>query len=267
VQLVFVSTRHDSHAEFTCRALEAGKHVWVEKPLALTLAELKDVAAALRKNPACRLVVGFNRPFSRSARWLSGKLGALSPPMMFYRVNAGQVPSDSWVHDPAVGGGRLLGEGCHFFDFLSYFAGTSAESVHTETPAHGRSDLQATGNFACTVRFQNASVGQLLYSAQGAPSMGKEYFECFTGQSCGSISDYRSAEFFHREEHDSCSPHRQDKGQASLLEAFIACLRQGGPPPMSPEQILESSILTLAAQHSLLTRTPVAVADFRKELA
>jgi predicted dehydrogenase/threonine dehydrogenase-like Zn-dependent dehydrogenase len=266
VQLVFIATRHDSHAELTCQALRAGKHVWVEKPLALSLEELKAVRQALHSNPACRLVVGFNRPFSRSATWLLNKLGTSSPRMMLYRVNAGFVPPDSWIHDPQIGGGRLLGEGCHFFDFLRHVAGAEAESVHTEGPADGRADLQATGNFATTVRFSNGSVGQVLYSSQGSVRMGKERFECFTGQMCGTIDDYRTADFYHRDNHEHCSRHRQDKGQAALLDSFLDCLCQGTPPPMRAEDILESSMLTLAAQQGLELRQPVRLGDLRQQI-
>lgn len=267
VQLVFVSTRHDSHARLACLALRAGKHVWVEKPLALSIDELKEVVRALRENPSCRLVVGFNRPFSPDAQWLFRKLGESAPRMMHYRVNAGFIPADSWIHDPVAGGGRLLGEGCHFFDFLRACAGGEAESVFTQAIGDARKDLQATGNFSATVRFSNGSVGQVLYSSQGAPAMPKEHFECFAGQTCGVIRDYRDAEFFRQEGQERAGRHAQDKGQSRLLECFIECLRDGGPTPMSPEAVVESSLLTLAAQESLLRRAPVDLADLRTSLA
>ena len=263
VQLVFITTRHDSHAALTVKALRAGKHVWVEKPLALTLEQLKEVFQALREHPDARLVVGFNRPFSPAAQWLLPKLSAAAPRMMLYRVNAGVVPADSWVHDPLTGGGRLLGEGCHFFDFLRHAAGAEAESVQTEAAGTTGGELTATGNFAATIRFQNGSVGQLLYSSQGAPRMGKEHFECFSGQTCGALHDYRDAEFFQRDQQERWGRHAQDKGQAALLTAFLAALRQSTPPPMSAAGVLESSLLTLAAQASLVQRAPVRLADLR----
>jgi predicted dehydrogenase len=186
--------------------------------------------------------------------------------MMLYRVNAGFIPPESWVHDPAQGGGRLLGEGCHFLDFLRHAAGAPAESVQVESPARDREDLPATGNFAATVRFANGSIGQLLYSAQGAPGMGKEYFECFAGQACGTLQDYRAAEFFQGSRRSACGKHGQDKGQDALLDAFIQSIRTGGAPPLKPDDILESSVLTLAAQESLLTRRAVAIDALRSQL-
>jgi predicted dehydrogenase/threonine dehydrogenase-like Zn-dependent dehydrogenase len=266
IAAVFITTRHDSHARLACDALKAGKHVWLEKPLALTLEELKEVADALRKNPACRLVVGFNRPFSPSANWLFKKFGSVGPRLMHYRVNAGFIPPDSWIHDPNLGGGRLLGEGCHFFDFLRSAAGARAESVQVEASTASRADLPATGSFAATVRFTDGSVGQLLYSAQGDPRMGKELFECFAGHACGAIHDYRDAEFFQQQRDERMGRHSQDKGQAALLNSFLHCLAAGQPPPAKPEDILESSLLTLAAQQSLLERRPVALSELRKLL-
>lgn len=267
VQVVFVSTRHDSHAKFACDALRAGKHVWVEKPLSLTLDGLRDVVQAMRDNPGSRLVVGFNRPFSQDAEWLFAKLGKSTPRMMHYRVNAGFIPADSWVHDPASGGGRLMGEGCHFFDLLRACAGQAAESVYTETLGTNREDLQATGNFSASIRFSDGSVGQVVYSSQGAPSMPKEHFECFVGQTCGSIHDYREAEFFRQDKRDNLGRHAQDKGQERLLDLFLRCLQSGGPPPISAESLIESSLLTLAAQESLNRRAPVDVDELRRCLA
>ena len=266
-QLVFISTRHDSHARLACQALRAGKHVWVEKPMALSLEDLAETVRAMRENPSCRLIIGFNRPFSPSAEWLFQKVGNTSPKMMHYRVNAGFVPPDSWVHDPVAGGGRLMGEGCHFFDFLRSFAGSEAECVHTQPTGGGRADLQATGNFAATIRFSNGAVGQLLYSSQGAPGMAKEHFECFAGQTCGAIHDYREADFYRQERHERFGRHQQDKGQGRLLDRLIRSLLEGNPSPMIANALIESSLLTLAAQQSLLRQEPVALADLRKQLA
>jgi predicted dehydrogenase len=266
VRLVFITTRHDSHADLAVQALNAGKHVWVEKPLALTAADLKRVWAAWRAHPESRLVVGFNRPFSPAAAWLLGRLPAASPRMLLYRVNAGFIPPDSWVHDPAQGGGRLLGEGCHFFDFLRHAAGANAQAVTVEPLAANRADLPETGNFSATVTFANGAVGQLLYTSQGAPAMGKEYFEGFAAQCSGALHDFRSATFFQGDRREELGRHAQDKGQRALLEAVLASVASGGSPPMSPEAVFESSILTLAAQASLLTRKTVPLADLRREI-
>jgi predicted dehydrogenase len=186
--------------------------------------------------------------------------------MMHYRVNAGFIPADSWVHDPVAGGGRLLGEGCHFFDFLRAFAGAAAESVSVETSGADRKDVQATGNFSATVRYVNGSVGQVLYTSLGAPGMPKEQFECFAGQTCGALDDYRNAEFFRETRREESGKHGQDKGQGALVEAFLKSLR-GGSVAVTHEALIESSLVTLAAQQSLLSGEPVALAELRGALA
>lgn len=267
ISAVFIATRHDSHAELACRALRAGKHVWVEKPLALSLDELREVARALREHPELRLVVGFNRPFSPDAAWLAARLGNAKHRLMHYRINAGAVPASSWVHDPAQGGGRLLGEGCHFFDFLRHFAGARAVRVSTETTSSRREDLRRTENFAATVAFDDGSAGQVLYTAQGAPAMAKESFECFTGGVCGAIHDFKAARFFQGARQERRNAGRQDKGQANLLTAFLASVREGGPPPMTPDDLIESSLITLAAQGSLIEGRAIEVEALRRQLA
>jgi predicted dehydrogenase len=158
-----------------------------------------------------------------------------------------------------------LGEACHFFDFLRFMAGAPTESVSAEPCGEGRADLLATANFAATVRFANGSVGQLIYSAQGAPGLGKERFECFAGQGAGVLDDYQQAEFYRGDRHESCPRHVQDKGQAALLEAVLQSLLGGTAAPMRPEDLLESSLLTLAAQQSLVTRQAVSLAELRRQ--
>jgi predicted dehydrogenase len=220
----------------------------------------------MSERPDLRLVVGFNRPFSKSSQWLRNKFGTPGPIMMHYRVNAGFVPPTSWVHDPETGGGRLLGEGCHFLDFLMNFAGAQATTVRSEAVEADRSDLQATANFTTTVRFENGALGQLLYSSQGAQSMGKEFFEFFAGGFCGSLDDYRIAHFYTPKTHETLPRHVQDKGQGSLLDSFLSSVRAGSKEALSPGQILESSLLTLAAQQSLLTAETVSLENLRREL-
>ena len=176
-----------------------------------------------------------------------------------------QVPADSWVNDMKLGGGRLLGEGCHFFDLLRHAAGAKAELVHVVAHATDRADLPVAANFAATVQFAGGSVGQLLYSAQGATGMPKEHFEIFSGQSCGALHDYRDAEFFQHDRRESMGRHQQDKGQAALLAKFLGSLR-GGSPAVTPEDAIESSVLTLAAQRSLVERQPVRVEDLRRSI-
>lgn len=258
---VFITTRHDSHAALTVAALRAGKSVWVEKPLALSIDQHREVESALRERPALHLVVGFNRPFSPVSTWLREQFAPQAPIMMRYRVNAGLLPASNWTNDPAVGGGRLLGEGCHFLDFMRWFCGSAPVSVHTAAIRGGRADLPATANFAVNVTFADGSVGQLLYTSQGAASLPKEHFEVSCGDRTGVLDDFRSASVLRGA--GATATHElkaQDKGQALLLSAFLRAL-DGGAPAMKADDLLASSLLTLAAQASLERQTVVDIAS------
>jgi predicted dehydrogenase/threonine dehydrogenase-like Zn-dependent dehydrogenase len=262
---VFITTRHDAHAALAAAALRAGKSVWVEKPLALTLDQHRDVEAAWRAHPGLQLVVGFNRPFSPLAAWLRSTLAPQSPVMMCYRVNAGALPAAHWANDPAAGGGRLLGEGCHFLDFMRWFCAARPVSVHTAAVRGGRADLPATANFAVTTTFSDGSVGHLLYTAQGSPSVAKERFEVSCGDRTGLLDDFRSATVCS----GTAAPVKhtlkaQDKGQAALLASFLAAL-DGGPPALQPEALFASSLMTLAAQSSLEQQAVVWLEDFHQQ--
>lgn len=256
---VFITTRHDSHAALATAALRAGKHVWVEKPLALDLSSLSEVEAAWRTRLDLRLVVGFNRPFSPLATWLRETFDPQAPIMMRYRVNAGMLPPSHWTNDPASGGGRLLGEGCHFLDFMRWFCNADATSVHTVALRAARADLPATANFAVNVSFADGSLGQLFYTSQGAPSLPKEHFEVSCGDRTGILDDFRAASVSHGQSAPVQKTLKaQDKGQAALLDAFLAAM-EGSSSALNAESFLASSRLTLAAQASLERQTVIAL--------
>jgi predicted dehydrogenase/threonine dehydrogenase-like Zn-dependent dehydrogenase len=258
---VFIVTRHDSHASLTIDALKAGKSVWVEKPLALNLSELQAVAKTLAQHPR-QLVVGFNRPFSPLATWLRSTMEPQAPMMMRYRVNAGMIPASHWTNDPAAGGGRLLGEGCHFLDFMRWFCQSTPVSVHTAAMRSDRTDLPPTANFAVNVTFANGSIGQLFYTSQGSPTVPKEHFEVSCGDRTGILDDYCAASVVT----GSGAPvykktGTQDKGQSNLMSAFLHSL-DNGPAAMNPADIFLSTQLTLAAQASLEREAMVRMDTF-----
>src|SRR5207245_280375 len=171
VHLVFIATRHDSHADLVGRALEAGKHVFVEKPLAINEEQLVRVEAAAARAPGF-LMVGFNRRYSPHARALRDAFAGRGPLMMTYRVNAGPLPPSHWLNDPEVGGGRIIGEACHFIDLMSFLvADAPVESIQVQ---HLASDDRPTENLSAILRFGDGSVGHLLYTAGGSTRAGKE---------------------------------------------------------------------------------------------
>jgi len=186
VHVVYVATRHDLHYAFARAALEAGKEVFVEKPMTLVSAEGEELAA-LAAERGRLLSVGFNRRFSPHAARLKELLGSLAgPKTMLYRVNAGPLPDGHWLLDPVQGGGRLLGEGVHFFDFLAWLAG--AEPVRVESlapPARSRDEA------IVSLQFADGSVGALVYAGSGSPALGKERVEVFCGGASFVLDDYR----------------------------------------------------------------------------
>ena len=254
---VFIASRHDSHAAYTAAALKAGKQVWTEKPLVLREEELEQVAAALEQTDRL-LAVGFNRRFSPLTARLKAWLPAGCPWMATIRVNAGHLPPEHWTQDPALGGGRLLGEGCHFLDYLCHLADSPPVRVHTEALRSERRDIPAASNFAVTVTFQNGSVGQLLYAAEGAASLPKERVEVFCGGRAAVLDDFHRLTLYDARGQTDASITRQDKGQAEMLRMFIAALR-GADFPLSRQEILSTARLTLAAQRSLEHGEPVSV--------
>jgi predicted dehydrogenase/threonine dehydrogenase-like Zn-dependent dehydrogenase len=190
VDRVLITTRHNSHAPLVLEALAAGKHVLVEKPLCLTAGELSQIEAAY--DGTRLLMVGFNRRFAPLAQEVKATLaGRLTPLMMTYRVNAGFIPADHWVHDPQVGGGRLLGEVCHFIDFLQFMADSPAVAVEVATISGSTGKYRHDDNLVITLTLQDGSVGTIFYTAKGPKSYSRERFEVFCEDSVAVIEDFR----------------------------------------------------------------------------
>lgn len=237
VSTIFIATRHDSHAALAIRALEAGKNVFVEKPLALDADELAAVIAAAEAGPGL-LTVGFNRRFAPMILEAQRALGARTGPLaMTYRVNAGAIPRDNWVHG-AQGGGRIIGEACHFVDTLAALCGSVPVEVAAASPA-GIGD-----SVAAMLRFADGSVGTILYSSLGDPSVAKERIEIFATGIVVEISDY-SEIAISRGGRTRRRKAAQDKGQTNLVAAFLAATRTGGQPPIPLAELKRVSAATL----------------------
>jgi predicted dehydrogenase/threonine dehydrogenase-like Zn-dependent dehydrogenase len=255
---VIIATRHGDHARLAAEAMRAGKAVFVEKPLALTDEELDAVVEAARGGP--QLMVGFNRRFAPATAFLRDRLGGLPGARVVHvRANAGPVPPDSWVHDPVEGGGRLIGEGCHFIDLALYLTGAPATRVETVALAGDDPDARRQDNFVITLRCADGSVASVLYTAKGSPRSGKERVELFTGGRTGIIDDFRSAELHGRKRERWKG--RQDKGHAAGLAAFVAAVRDGRPAPIPLEELEHTSRVTLRAAESMRAGRAVEMAD------
>ena len=221
-----IATRHDSHARYVVAGLRAAKHVFVEKPLALHEAELAEVEGALAETGGV-LMVGFNRRFAPLAATLRDRLCGRGPLVITYRVNAGRLPRSHWTHDPVAGGGRIVGEVCHFVDFVTWLTG--APPVSVDATAVGGGSEPRDDSVTATLRFPDGSVAVIVYSALGDPALPKERVEVLGEAGAGVLDDFsRLTLYTGGEEHTTTG--RRDKGHAAEIAAFIASCRSGEPP-------------------------------------
>jgi predicted dehydrogenase len=252
VDAVVIATRHIDHAALAIDALAAGKHVFCEKPLALTSDELDAAMAAARAAPGT-LLVGFNRRFSPLLREMAAFLGASGLPMtLAYRVSAGPLSDEHWTLDLAQGGGRALGEVCHFVDALSFLAGQAVVEVHASGHSPATRPVQAYDNLLVTLRFADSGVASLAYVAAGAARVAKERVEGFCGTRTAILDDYRALELCNAHRCDRRRPNGQDKGHRQELAAFVRAIRTG-EPAMALAEIENATLATLAIVESLRT--------------
>jgi polar amino acid transport system substrate-binding protein len=263
IDTVFVATRHDSHAEYVVKALQARKNVFVEKPLALTYDELARIeeayAMACRDDGAPILMVGYNRRFSPLAQGVKAAIGR-GPVAMTYRVNAGAVPVDSWIQDPDVGGGRVIGEVCHFVDLLSFLAGAKALRVHA---AYLRAPGGLQDTLTANVSFEDGSIASLAYFANGGKALPKERLEVFANGCSYVLDDFRRLETYVKGSRGQRKLLAQDKGQRQEVRQFIEHLSSGRGPPIPFDDLWRSSLLTFAIHESLRTGHSVELAGTR----
>ena len=253
VQAVFVATRHDEHARLAQAALAAGKHVFVEKPLAVTAEELGALLPVAARAGRV-LQVGFNRRFSPLAVALRQVLaGASAPVQVTYRVNAGPLPAEHWLLDARVGGGRMIGEGCHFLDLVQYLTGEHPARV---TAAGFGGD--AAGATTVLLEMSGGSVGVLVYQANASPRVPKERVEAFAGGRGGILHDWRSVELFDGRRARTLKAKGQAKGFAEEVAAFLDSLRTGAPA-IALESLAYTTAATFAVRRSIAERRPVDV--------
>jgi predicted dehydrogenase len=254
---VFILTRHHLHAEQTIAALDAGKHVFVEKPLCLTPDDLQRVRAAHERRPDRLVMVGFNRRFAPMAQRLAAFLDTGEPRLLTYRVNAGYLPPDHWTQDPDQGGGRLLGEGCHFLDFANWVQGEAPAQVFARATADAGRYSQ--DNFVVTLAYPSGGLATIVYTANGDKGAGKERIEASSGGRTAVLEDYRSLEL-HRDGRVERIRERlkSDKGHAEECRAFIEAIRSGGPSPIAFDDLIASTHTAFAALESLSSGQPVS---------
>lgn len=250
VDAVIICTRHGSHARLAARALHAGKHVFCEKPVGLTEAEIDAVSRAARLDHAGILAVGFNRRFSTHLHRAREFLGVGSRILASYRVSAGQLPTDHWIHDLEQGGGRALGEVCHFIDSVAYLAASPVVEVHAYGYGESGSPVQAYDRLVINVTFESGSVGSIVYVADGSPRIPKERLEVFTGTRTAIVHDYARLELLDGRRRSRKQLRARDKGHVAELQAFVNGVRTGDAP-VALEEIRNVSLTALGVVESL----------------
>jgi predicted dehydrogenase/threonine dehydrogenase-like Zn-dependent dehydrogenase len=253
VNLVVIATRHDLHAELARRALVNGKHVFVEKPLALHEEQLDTVLGAAANSDG-RLMVGFNRRFSPLAlaarEFFAGRQAPLS---ISYRINAGRIPKSHWVQDPREGGGRIIGEVCHFIDLMQFLTGALTTRVYAEAITSRNQEMVDEDNVFITLRFADGSNGSIAYLSEGDRSLPKERVEIFSEGKSFVLDDFRGAASYRSGRDESIKPRQQDKGQAA--EARIVCkvVRDGGQTPIALDDLAATTRATFRIREALRT--------------
>lgn len=259
IDLVVIGTRHNLHAELARRALESGKHVFVEKPLALNDGELEEVIAAASKSSG-KLMVGFNRRFSPLARagkdFFSQRVGPLS---ILYRVNGGRISPGHWTQDPEEGGGRIVGEVCHFIDLMQFWIGAPPVSVFAETIGAKDSRSVNADSVFITLRFADGSNGCIAYLSEGDAGLAKERVEIFGGQKSFVLEDFRSATFYGKGRERRKNLRAQDKGQAEEVRAVCDMIREARPIPIALDELAATTRATFCILKSIRTGQPQSV--------
>lgn len=262
VGLVLITTRHQQHAAMVCEALQAGKHVFVEKPLAINAAQLQTVVDTYQSvlqqgGTVPTLTVGFNRrfsPFAVTMKQLSGD--GQSPLNMIATMNAGFIPADSWVHDMAVGGGRIIGEACHFMDLMVYLTGSTITKVYMS--ALGTTPAINTDNAMITLHFENGSQGVIHYLSNGNKSYSKERVEVYTQGKTIILDNFRTLEAFGCKGF-SKKRMTQDKGHKAQFLQLIQQASSGGKALIPFSELINVTKASFAAIESLQTGLPVSI--------
>ena len=249
---VFITSPHATHGDLVCRALRAGKHVFVEKPLAIRRTEVEDISRALAESDST-LMVGFNRRFSPFAMEARKALAEAGPFSFHYRVNGGRVPPDHWVRRPGQGG-RIIGEVCHFVDLVTFLAQSALEEVSAVSPrydpASGTEDVQMT------LRFASGTAGTITYLTSNDAPVSKEHLQIWAPNQVIDLDDFERAWFYKSGEEQNFRWRRARKGHAEEVAAFHDFMRRGGEPPIAFDDLARTTIATIEALRCLESGGP-----------
>lgn len=257
INTVFIATPHNSHAKLVASSLGAGKHVFVEKPLAIDYAGLEEVVKVQSESKGL-LMIGFNRRFSSAAQEIRKRVSVLNEPLvMNFRVNAGSISKDHWIQKPEVGGGRIIGEMCHFFDLMEFLCGSNPTKVFAESILTQNDKIVNQDNVIITVKFANGSIGTLTYVSTGDSSLPKEKLEVFCGGIACVIHDFRNVVIHSngKETKIDCA----GKGHREEITAFLEAIQNSGVAPIPFDSMVRTTLVCFRAIESLNTGMPQSI--------
>ena len=247
IDAIVVTTRHNSHADLVIKTLEAGKHVFVEKPLALKLDELENIKLSMRNNQSSILMVGFNRRFSPFILKMKEILKTANGPIsMVMTVNAGFIPQDHWTQDPKIGGGRVVGEVCHFIDLIRYLVNNPISNYKKLSMLSKSSDT-----LTISLEFENGSIGTIHYLSNGHKSISKERLEVFFDGKVLQLDNFRKLKGYGIPGFSKMTRFRQDKGQLNCAKLFINVIKNGEVSPIPLNEILEVSKISIELSENI----------------
>lgn len=251
---IFIATRHNTHANYVLEALRENKNVFVEKPLALTIEELENIAQEYDSSNKI-LMVGFNRRFSKSSQEVDKLFSSYYGPLAFnFRVNAGSLPTDHWAINKEIGGGRIIGEICHFIDLMQYFSNSLVKSVYAQSLAGTSEANTNSDNVIISLNFKNGSVGNITYLANGDKALPKEHLEIFGGGNSAIINDFNSVSIYQNNKLRKIKT--SAKGQKEEVSEFLKAIETGAESPISFDSIYSTTLATFKIIDSLATGLP-----------
>jgi polar amino acid transport system substrate-binding protein len=264
INTIFIATRHGEHAQLAAEALRAGKNVFVEKPMATNREQLAMVAKAFEDAHAShgvKFLVGFNRRFAPLVAKMKSFFDEVSPKMMLYRVNAGPLPRSHWTQDEEDGGGRIIGEVCHFIDTAAYLTGDAMpRSVYAKSISSGRADTLDRDTVSITVEYEDGSVAEILYLANGSKILPKEELQVFSNGRTAILKNFIEAEFWTGSSNPKIEK-GSGKGHAEEVKAFLQSLSQQVEGPIPFDSLLATTLVTFAIRESLATGEVIRMAD------
>lgn len=270
IDAIVIATRHSTHADFTTRALKAGKHVFVEKPMVVSEDELNAVVTAYEAANAQQptgLMVGLNRRFAPMVQSLQSAVPEGAPLQMLYRVNSGPIPTDAWLHRPEEGGGMLVGEMVHFIDLMQYLCDERPTEVYARHVHVGTTRLADHDNVSITIAFDGGSTGTLCYNTIGDKAASKERLEVYGGGGVAVLDDFRRLAVTKGGSTNRSKAWNQDKGQENQMRATVVAFREKGAGPIPFDALVVGMQTVFAVRQSLAAGTPIAVPSYQLEVA